>query len=133
VPASVFADERARLDREVRAFRPDSTVPEALLAVHLDEARLRRQLFEMVERLLPDVASAHLFRLRPIFEAADRERFGTSAPVLPVRALAESDRLKPVVRELVVRVRGGGRPAVEEWTEGLRAALRTQPYTVPAG
>jgi hypothetical protein len=94
----------------------------------LEERRLRDLMFEVVARVLPPSAYSAIAPLENILNRID----DTLSRQHPVRELAESNRLQPVVSRLRVRARDESEQAVRAWAEQLRAALEVQSYVAPA-
>lgn len=129
-PTDVFAAERAELGRQLGAT-PERTLSDIAAEFQRQETRYRDLLFEIVQRALPAEASGAVASLAPRLREIDALLHAPATetpPEYPVRLLTESDKLKPVVRRVNVRVRGGNEPQVREWVEGLKQALRTQVY-----
>ncbi|HEY3079214.1 MAG TPA: hypothetical protein VGM69_04845 [Chloroflexota bacterium] len=127
-PRSLFAAERAALRDSL-----GRTPAEALAAAREAELPYRQALTEIVERILPERVREMLPSLAPLFRALDENFYRRRERELPVRELPESDRLRPVVRRVVVRAPGQDSAAVNTWTQGLVGALSAQSYLAPAG
>jgi hypothetical protein len=125
--------------RELAAARTPRSVFEPVIAeigvasirapgVAVEEQRLRDLLFEVVARVLPPVAHSAIAPLENILNRLD----DTLGRQHPVRDLAESNRLQPVVSRLRVRAQAENEAAVRSWAEQFRAALEVQSYLAPA-
>jgi len=125
--------------REVAAARRNRSVFEPIVGelelasvrtpgAAVEELQLRDLLFEVMARSFPPMLYDAIAPLEGIFNQID-DALGRQHPV---RDLAESNRLQPVVSRLRVRARADSEPSVRAWAERLRTAMETQNYLAPA-
>jgi hypothetical protein len=141
-PRSVFGKQRRELEKRLGQGDP-------LAAARAQESRLRRHVLNLfdgllapaVRKRLPDLVGvllwidAHLYGdPDAVAETWWREEMGIDsglpAPVFPVQTLDEGLGLRPVVRNLRVRVKGATPEQAAAFREQLEAVLREQDYAV---
>jgi len=146
-PTYVFLTDEAMAELARMRSRPDpfrlerlalrdvggGSAAQQLADLRAEQLPLRALLAAIVERVLPPAAAPYVRELDDLFRLVDRELFGLPAGTaprreLPVRALAESDRLRVEVGRLRVRVAGADTAAARAWADSFGAALRAQSY-----
>lgn len=146
-PTYVFLTDEAMAELARMRSRPDpfrlerlalrdvggGSAAQQLADLRAEQLPLRALLAAIVERVLPPAAAPYVRELDDLFRLVDRELFGLPAGTaprreLPVRALAESNRLRVEVGRLRVRVAGADTAAARAWADSFGAALRAQSY-----
>ncbi len=119
---SVFGGERAALRREIASQR------EELEEADRRERQLREFLFDVVGQALPSSVQSHLRSLSGVLERLDH----ALARELPVRELAENDRLALSVSELRVKLVAprSSEDAASPWVRLLHDQLLQADYRV---
>lgn len=122
-----------RLERRTMADAAGRTPEQQLADLRTEQLPLREMLAVVVGRVLPPAAAPYVRDMDDLFRLVDRELFGLPEGTalrreLPVRALAESDRLRVEVNRLRVRMTGGEVPVARAWADHFADALRAQTY-----
>jgi hypothetical protein len=125
MPRSAFAGERRRLE----AMGPP--------VISERESQLRDMIYAAIGRVLPPAMRIHAPAVRNMFDELDHYIYGAAAPPenppeLPQLDLADSGRLRPVVRMLTIRSHGGMSADLRAFQTMLVEALGQRQYYAPA-
>jgi len=124
-PFDVFAAERKTI---LKGKKRDELLDEAQKA----EAKLRAQLFTIIDHLLPPAVADEVPRLQGIFWKLDEFLYGKKAE-FPVRDLPGGERLNVKVGRIRITAPGMKDRVVRDWSADLKTALEKQPYATEAG
>jgi hypothetical protein len=130
-PVDLFVAERKSL-----LARPElggKTLEQYLHDAREAEAKLRSELFVVLDSLLPPAVAEHVPNLQGLFWELDTKLYGKKEAEFPVRDLPGGDLLNVKVGPVRIRTPGRKAAIVRDWGKDLKTALQNQVYrTEPA-